>query len=377
MSETAAIAPTKKAFTTMLTNVNDTFMPLIMSQMQQNRIEMTAYSKQCVLHAISAINAVLEKAGVSWNDQQLDKSNVVDILMKIACFQLNAAASPREVYFQTRNVKKKTPGGDLWVKQVEMGIEGDGNDALLARFGRDVVEIGKIWKVREGDEFTYPTFSGLDMDPPKWSPRGQGKLLRVVYPIIKAGTDGKRYVEFYIAERADVIRNLVAHINSNLMNETFGLAESKFKANAKQKADIEARKRELLKRASDEGLDAALDDQELQPWISPAWTEYHSREAMIERKLRNNAIKKIPKDFANGAMETMFEEATDDVYRAAAQEIAEHANSVPVDVTVDEETGEVTESRVDDGDGSPEESPEETERVPRDHQEPPTYTPGF
>lgn len=337
MTHTEA-SPVKKEFGTQLTKVNDTFMPLILGQMQKNSIEMSPYAKTCVLHAISAINSALDKAGISWSSAELDKSTVSDILIKVACFQLNAAASPREIYFQTRNVK----GADgSWKKQIEMGIEGDGNDALLARFGRDVVEVGQFWKVREKDDFTYPTFNGLDMDPPKWTPKGDGKIVRIVYPIIKASKDGKRHVEFYISEREDVIKNLIAHINSNMMNETFGFAESKRKATNDQKIKIEARKRELLKRANDLGLDAALDDSELQPWISPAWTELHSRESMIERKMRNNAIKKIPKDFGNGALETMFEEATDDVYRSTARGIRDNANRDMIDVQVDKNTGEV------------------------------------
>lgn len=351
-------APAKKEFGTQLTKVNDTFMPLILSQMQKNSIEMSPYAKTCVLHAISAINSALDKAGISWNSAELDKSTVSDILIKVACFQLNAAASPREVYFQTRNVK----GADgNWKKQIEMGIEGDGNDALLARFGRDVVEVGQFWKVREKDDFTYPTFNGLDMDPPKWTPKGGGKIVRVVYPIIKSSKDGKRHVEFYISEREDVIKNLIAHINSNMMNETFGFAESKRKATNDQKIKIEARKRELLKRANDLGLDAALDDPELQPWISPAWTEFHSRESMIERKMRNNAIKKIPKDFGNGALETMFEEATDDVYRSTAREIRDNANRDVIDVQVDKNTGEVV---------NPEALPERTPQPSPESQQP-------
>lgn len=351
-------APAKKEFGTQLTKVNDTFMPLILSQMQKNSIEMSPYAKTCVLHAISAINSALDKAGISWNSAELDKSTVSDILIKVACFQLNAAASPREVYFQTRNVK----GADgNWKKQIEMGIEGDGNDALLARFGRDVVEVGQFWKVREKDDFTYPTFNGLDMDPPKWTPKGGGKIVRVVYPIIKSSKDGKRHVEFYISEREDVIKNLIAHINSNMMNETFGFAESKRKATNDQKIKIEARKRELLKRANDLGLDAALDDPELHPWIIPAWTEFHSRESMIERKMRNNAIKKIPKDFGNGALETMFEEATDDVYRSTAREIRDNANRDVIDVQVDKNTGEVV---------NPEALPERTPQPSPESQQP-------
>lgn len=347
MSENKLQAEGAKTFSTALTKVNDSFMPLIIDQLQKNRIEMTAYSKECVLHAISAINSMLDKNGVSWTDSQLDKSTVSDILVKIACFQLNAAASPREVYFQLRNEKTKAIDPEtrktveVWKKKIEMGIEGDGNDSILSRFGRGVQRVCQIWKVRENDGFEYPKFNGLEMTPPQWSPAGSGKIVRIVYPIIMEGHDGNSYAEFYIAERADVIGNLVAHINSNLMNETFGLAENKFKASAEQKQKIDAKKRELLAKAKSLGLDAALDDPELQPWISPAWTEPHSRESMIERKMRNNAIKKIPKDFGNGAMETMFEEATDEAYRAAAREVKQLANGDPIDITVDEETGEV------------------------------------
>ena len=45
-------------------------------------------------------------------------------------------------------------------------------------------------------------------------------------------------------------------------------------------------------------IDEILDIPELKPYISPAWME-GSRERMILRKMRNNAVKPIPKDFAN------------------------------------------------------------------------------
>lgn len=345
----AAPAAEKKEFGTALTRVNDTFMPLITSQMEKNRLQMTPYSKECVLHSISAINAVLDKAGISWADPQLDKSTISDILMKISSFQLNAAASPREVYFQLRNEKSKATDSetgkkiDVWKKKVEMGIEGDGNDSILSRFGRGVLRVCQIWKVHENDDFKYPSFNGLDMTPPQWTPKGGGKIVKVVYPIIMEGHDKKPYTEFYIAERDDVINNLLAHINSNLMQETFGIAEDKYHATADQKAKIDARKRELLTKARSLGIDGALDDEELQQWISPAWTEFHSRESMIERKMRNNAIKKIPKNFGNGMLETMFEETTDEAYRATSREIKQLANTNPIDIDVDEETGEVIE----------------------------------
>lgn len=70
--------PEKKEFATQITKVNDTFLPLITAQMENNSIQMTPYSKMCAMHAISAINAALDKAGISWNSPELDKSTVSD-----------------------------------------------------------------------------------------------------------------------------------------------------------------------------------------------------------------------------------------------------------------------------------------------------------
>ena len=346
-NKTPAAPAEKKEFGTALTKVNDTFLPLIESQMEKNSLNMSPYSKQCVMHAISGINALLDKAGVTWVSPELDRSTISDILIKVACLRLNAAVQPREVYFELRNVKKKGDGKDVWMKQVEMGVEGDGNDTILSNFGRGVKRVCQIWKVREGDDFTYPHFDGLDMAPPQWTPKGSGKIVKVVYPVIMDGKGGEQYVDFYISEREDVRHNLLAHLNNNLMQETFGLAESKYKATPDQKKKISEKKQEIFNKAkTHDTLDDILDDPELQPYISPAWTEPYSRESMIERKMRNNAIKKIPKDFGNGSLETMFEEATDETYRATAREIKQFANSEPIDLDVDEDTGEVQEPSI-------------------------------
>jgi hypothetical protein len=324
----------QKAYSNALTNVNNTFMPLIERQLEGNGFQMDGYSKQCVINALSAMHSVLDGKGISWQDPTFDRTSVTQILLSIASLKLNAAASPREVYFQTRNIKTATKdehGKDIWKKQIEMGIEGDGNDSILARFGRDVKKVGQFWMVREGDEFEYPTYNGLEMTPPKWRPTGKGNVVRVVYPIMK--NDGT--VEFYIAERDDVARNLVAHINNNLMNETFGICESRFKATAEQKKKIDEKKAEIRKNAEAKGLDS-LDDPELLTYISPAWSEYQSRESMIIRKMRNNVVKKIPKDFGNAFLELTYAQNTDDAIIQADRQIADKANREPIDVSFTE-----------------------------------------
>ena len=318
-------------FSTVLTKVNDNYFPMIERQLTGNGIEMDQYSKSCVLNAISAINNALDSKGISWNDDQLDRSDVTQTLIRVASLKLNASASPREVYFQIRNVKVKgSDGKDIWKKQIEMGIEGDGNDAILSRFGRDVKKVGQFWLVREGDDFTYPEYTGFDVVPPKWTPKGKGDIVRVVYPIMK--NDGT--VEFHISERDDVTRNMIAHMNNNMMNETFGVCADRFKATPDQRKQINVKKSEVLNRAKELGL-LALDDPDLQQYISPAWTEHQSRESMIIRKMRNNIVKKIPKDFGNAFVELTYQETTDETYTEVKREIAENANGTIIDVEIE------------------------------------------
>lgn len=326
----------KKQFSTALTKVNDIYYPMIERQLTGNGIQFDDYSKQCVLNSISAINNVLDENNISWNHPQLDHSNITEILLKVASLKLNPSASPKEVYFEIRNVntkRKDEKGNDIWKKQIKMEIQGDGNDAILSRFGRDVKTVHQYWLVREDDEFEYPIYNGIEMTPPKWRPKGKGKVVRVVYPIEK--TNGT--IEYYIAEREDVIKNLIAHVKNNMMNETFGLAKSRFEAKPDQKEKIKAKKDEIIQRIKELGLDGALNDKEIQKYISPAWKEEHSKESMIIRKMRNNIVKKIPKDFGSAYVALKYEDSTNDYEERVRKDITEHANAEVIDIIDHEE----------------------------------------
>lgn len=322
MAETKnAVAENK--FETKLSYVTDQYMGVIERQMKEGGAEFDQYSAKCVVSALGAINTMLHNNGSDIS--QINTSNMNDLLIKIASMKLNANASPRECYFQIRNVNVAGKGQKAqWEKQIEMGIEGDGNDALLARFGRGVKQVCQHWEVREQDMFKFPTYNGLEMTAPQWQPTGQGKVIRVVYPIIK--TDNS--VEYYFAERKDVVRNLVAHISNNIMNETFGIAENRYKATDKQLAEIDAKKKEIMDKVKSLGeLDAILDCENLAKWISPAWREPQSREQMVVRKMRNNITKKIPKDFDSNIAANSFN-MMDDTYREVHAEIEQNENSV-------------------------------------------------
>ena len=319
---------------TQLSVATNNYMKVIKKQMDEGGANFDEYSGKCVMSAMAAINNMIHGKGLTFND--LNSSNVNEILIQIATLKLNANAVPRECYFQVRNVNVGGKDKKVWEKQIEMGIEGDGNDAILARFGRDVLKVHQVWLVREGDKFTYPKHNGLEMTAPIWEPTGQGEVIRVVYPIVK--TD--KTVEYYIGERRDVVKNLYAHISNNMMNETFGIVENRYDANDKQKKQIADKKKALMDKARSLGdLDKILDCEELSPYISPAWKEYQSREQMIIRKMRNNVTKKIPKDFDSALTAEQYN-MTDDTYKEVHAEIEDFANSTVFDTTYTEVSSE-------------------------------------
>lgn len=323
----------EKKFSTYLANVNNAYMGLIENQMSSNHIEFSNYSKRCVMNAIGTINQVLDKEGINFNSKELDQSNVTNILLNVAHLELNPIAQPSECYFQIRNVKKKDGS---YIKQIEFGIQSDGYDAILSRFGRGIKKVYPYWLVREQDGFTYPKYNGLEYQPPVWEPTGKGEVVRVVYPILHDDDT----LHFYIGERDDVLKNLMAHINNNLMNETFGIAESRYKATPAQLEKINAKKTALKAKAKSLGF-GALDDEELAPFISPSWKEDFSRESMIVRKIRNNIVKKIPKDFGSPAVFESYSEATSEGYSNTKNMITDNTAVIevePIEVVDGEES---------------------------------------
>lgn len=343
MSEQKQVAE-KKEFKTNLTRVNENYLPMITNQLENNNITLSEYSKSCVVNAISAINTVLDTNGITWGDASLDTNGITQILLSIAALQLNAAATPKECYFQIRNVSVKGADGKaVWKKKIEFGIEGSGNDALLSRFGRDVKKVFPRWLVREDDGFKYPRYVGVELSPPEWNPKGTGKIVRVVYPI--QSMDGS--INYYIAERADVKKNLIAHISNNLMNETFGICADRYKATDAEKQKIAEKKREVLAKAKELELDAILDSAEFDKFISPAWKEEQSRESMITTKMCNNITKKVPKDFASSFVSELYNESADETYKAYNEEyvVVEEQELEPLTLAdgtkVNTDTGEV------------------------------------
>lgn len=331
----------KKEFTTAISQWTNELTNLVTRDFDTCGVQFDDYSKKCAMAAMTSIYQLAKDNATSLNN--LDTSNLREIVGQAASLKLNANAVPRECYFQLR---KKSVNGE-WFQIVEMGIEGDGNDSMLRNFGENIDTVYPCWLVKEGDLFTYPKHRGIELTPPEWEEKGlSNRVVRVVYPLKL--TDGT--VQYLIAERDGVKVNLFAHVRNNMMNETFGLLEGKnskgkprtrYDATDEEKAKIDAKKEEIYEALRQcETVDEMLACEKARPYISPAWLD--TPESMIVRKMRNNAVKKYRKNF-NGLARNSFNQL-DETYIQAKEEIAENANSedfVPEN-TVDINAVEVT-----------------------------------
>lgn len=323
MAENTAVAE-KKAFTTSLSEWSNTITGLIVNDYKSCGMELDDYSKECAIEAMTSIFNLVKNDPKS-DMGKLDTSNLAGIVKRCANLKLNASAYPRECYFQLRNVnvgKDPQTGRDIWQKQVEMGIEGNGYDSLLSNYGKNVKQVYPHWIVKEGDKYIPPKHKGLSVTEPEWEEKGiSSKAVKVVYPVML--TDGT--VTYLSADRDSVKINLLSHVKQNMMNATFGICTDRYKATEKQKSEIKEKKNEVLNtlRAC-KTVDEMLECEIAKPFISGAWLD--TPESMIQRKMCNNAIRKYPKNYDPMARQAILE--MDDIYKTAQAEIEENENSV-------------------------------------------------
>lgn len=306
----------EQQFSTALSKWTNTYTGLVKSDFNECGVRYDDAEKTCAMSAMTTIYTLMKDSKKDMN--LFDGNSIRQAVGQAASLRLNATAYPSECFFQIRN-KQSSDG--KWTPVIEMGIMGAGNDAILRNFGVGVAEVLPAWIVHEGDGFEYPSFNGLEITPPKWTPKAWGgKVVRVCYPVKMQ--DGK--VQYLIAEREGVRINLIAHIRNNMLNETFGICEDRYKATAKQKEQIKQAKQQVMDVITRcATVDDILACPEARPFISMAWLD--STESMIERKMRNNAIRNFPKDYNTMAKRSILQ--TDEVYRANQAEIEANANT--------------------------------------------------
>lgn len=327
------------------------------------------YGKRCVINAIAGLLTVCKQNNISTDE--LDMTSLQLQLQNIGFTELNYATSPAEVYFDLRKVwVTKEDGSKVQRYSVTIKPQGVGNEKLVRKFGVNLKELYSAWLVRECDEFTYPMWNGDKITPPTWKIKGtSGKVVLVVYVVKK--TTGE--CEYLMADRESVKANLIAQIRQNAMHADMFKVEKTNSKNAKYTiTDTEARDKFYAKVDKDfEGktLDECLKMEEYKDFINPTYTSGGSMEAMVIRKMRNNALKNYPKEYDTTLISekvmNMWEDKDDTVMESAPIIKKDAAKIVDAQV---EEVGDETPSDfdVDENGVIHEEEPKEENPTPKE-----------
>lgn len=265
--------------------------------LKDSGLELTPYQKKCGINAIAGIISFLKEQGKSFEDVDMNLLRLS--IQNVALTELNYAAIPAEIYFDLR-------GNILTVKP-----QGAGNEKLVRTYGVNVDNISMPWLIREGDDFTLPSYDGETCVPPKWTRKSLDKKVIAVCYMVKK-TDGS--TEWLISGREEVAGNLIAQIRQNALykfNKKDKDGKPIFNKYGKPIVDTEARDK-FYDSLNDRKLDDLLGDPKLKEFINPTYTSGGSKESMIIRKMKNNALKLYPKEYDNSlqkeAVENMFEE---------------------------------------------------------------------
>ena len=92
----------KQEFTTGLSNWTNTITGLVSRDFEQCGVSYDEYAKQCAMNAMSSIFQLVQNTDNA-DMNNLNTSNLREVVAQCASLKLNANAVPREVYFQLRS----------------------------------------------------------------------------------------------------------------------------------------------------------------------------------------------------------------------------------------------------------------------------------
>lgn len=287
----------------------------ITSTLKESECELTPYGKKCALNCIAGIVSFLKSKERSFESIDMDLLKIS--VQNAALLELNYASLPPEIYFDLR-------GNILTVKP-----QGAGNEKLVRTYGVGVKELAQPWVILEGDEFILPSYDGNNITPPKWVRKTlSGKAIAVCYRLVK--TNGE--TEYLISGREEVASNLIAHIRQNAL----------LKIKDKDKRG------EFYQTLENRTLDDLLSDPELKEYINPTYLSGGSREQMIIRKMKNNALKNYPREYNNSIIQeaaiSMFEDVDESLNEKPTEtfDVKPVNEDAPLDFEITDE-GEIKE----------------------------------
>ena len=307
---------------------------------QEFGADFTKYGKTCAINCIAGIVSFCKSNSIDM--QKIDPTLLRLQVQNVGFTELNYASIPSEIYFDLR---KTTNSEGKEAYSIAIKPQGAGNEKLVRKYGVGLKRGSGLHNailIREGDEFIMPQFNGMEMTPPIYKPQlknANNKVVAVVYPAEKE--DGS--VEYLIATRDSVKANIIAQIRQNTL---YAFKKTYTGKNGKEyeTTDKEAREKfydELNKKCENMTLDEMLADEEILKYVNPTYTSGGSKEQMILRKMKNNALKNYPKEYDNSyitnAVRNMFEENDEsvlerkDITKKVERELDEDLNDDVVD----------------------------------------------
>lgn len=245
------------------------------------------YQRLCGYNILNQINLALAREGLNHLSPNVDKESINNAIKFAMIYALNT--DNKEVFAIVRNEKRN----GSCIKVVEVKPQYKGTLKIISEYGKDVECVYPEWIVREGDDFTYQTFKGVDVVPPTWIPKScDGKVLRVIVPIKRKNG----FIDYRIAERESVATNIKAQIKQSVMSNE--------------------NKEKIISLMKDMTLDELLSNVELKKYVNETYTGI-SQEEMIITKLVLNAVKRVAIDYKNAFARELMEDTFDnaDVYK--------------------------------------------------------------
>lgn len=313
---------------------------------QEFGVGFTEYGLRCAINSIAGVLMFTKQNGI--DIKEIDPTLLRLQIQNVGYTELNCATMPSEVYF---DIRKSTNADGKLVYQLTIKPQGAGNEKLVRKYGVGLKEgtgLHPAVLIREGDEFVLPSYNGITITPFKYVPKlenANNKVIAVVYPIEKA--DGT--IDYLYATRDSVKPNIIAQIRQNTLYE-FKKVVSKYTdkyGNEREKTEIDVDARnEFYERinqlAEKLSVDELLENEEVKKYVNPTYTSGGSKEAMILRKMKNNALKYYPKEYDN----TMVAESVHNMWEENDTSVIEKKNAKQfvkdVDAQVDEDVNEDT-----------------------------------
>lgn len=313
---------------------------------QEFGVGFTDYGRQCAVNAIAGVLMFTKQMGISIAD--IDPTLLRLQIQNVGYTELNCATQPSEVYF---DVRKSTNADGNTVYQLTIKPQGAGNEKLVRTYGVGIkkgVGLSQAILIHEGDEVVLPSYNGATITPFKYVPKFENankKVIAVFYVLKKIDNS----LEYLYATRESVKANIVAQIRQNALyafkkvtgqyTDKYGNKKDKYENDPDARDAFYEHVNELAEKMT---VDEFVNCKELQEYINPTYTSGGSKEAMIIRKMKNNALKNYPKEFDNSLIEesvrNMWEDSDASVFeKKDAKKVIDNVNA-EIDEDVNENT---------------------------------------